>query len=173
MRRRRVAAAEGLPAERLSHGRVTRSAAQVVDAAGAVGRPYLVEDMLGTMLRRGLIDAGQREAGEMFRALFRAAAFDTLRSASLVRTSGGSNEPIGHRAEAARRRVGQALDALGGLGSPCGSCAWFVLGLEHTVAAWCRREGWGGKPLRHETATGLLIGALGVLAAHFRTAVPK
>jgi hypothetical protein len=73
-----------------------------------------------------------------------------------------------HGSEWARRRINAALDALGGHMSPCGSCAWFVLGQEMSIRAWAIREKWGGRPIREEVAKGTLIGTLGVLARHFK-----
>ena len=66
----------------------------------------------------------------------------------LVRLPGGSGP--GDLTEAqvdARRRVGQALDALGGLGSPAGSCVWHVVGLQRSIREWAMRQGWGGRPV--------------------------
>jgi hypothetical protein len=58
-----------------------------------------------------------------------------------------------------------ALTALGGISSPAGSCIWHVIGCEWTVKDWALREGWSGRPLKQETAAGILVGALGVLQA--------
>ena len=57
------------------------------------------------------------------------------------------------------------IAALGGIASPAGSCVWHVVGAEWTLKDWALREGWGGRPLSAETASGVLIGALGVLQA--------
>ena len=67
----------------------------------------------------------------------------------------------------ARRRVGEALDALGGLGSPAGGCVWHVVGLQRSIREWAMRQGWGGRPVRVEQAQGILVAALGVLARHY------
>ena len=67
----------------------------------------------------------------------------------------------------ARRRVGAALDALGGLGSPAGSCVWHVVGLQRSIREWAMRQGWGGRPVRVEQAQGILVAALGVLAGYY------
>lgn len=67
----------------------------------------------------------------------------------------------------ARRRVGEALDVLGGLGSPAGSCVWHVVGLQCSIREWAMRQGWGGRPVRIEQAQGILVAALGVLAGHY------
>jgi hypothetical protein len=41
------------------------------------------------------------------------------------------------------------------------------VGLERSVREWALRQGWGGRSLRQEQAQGILVAALGVLAAHF------
>ena len=58
------------------------------------------------------------------------------------------------------------MAALGGIGSPAGSCVWHVVGLQRSVREWAIRQGWGGRPVRQEQAQGILVAALGVLAAH-------
>jgi hypothetical protein len=68
----------------------------------------------------------------------------------------------------ARRRVYKALETLGGISSPAGSCVWHVVGLQRSVREWAMRQGWGGRPVRQEQAQGILVAALGVLAAHDR-----
>ena len=62
---------------------------------------------------------------------------------------------------------GDAVEALGGLGSPAGSCVWHVVGLQHSIREWAMRQGWGGRPARIEQAHGILVAALGVLAGHY------
>jgi hypothetical protein len=56
--------------------------------------------------------------------------------------------------------------ALDGISSPAGSCVWHVVGLQGSVREWAIRQGWGGRPVRQEQAQGILVAALGVLAAH-------
>ena len=56
--------------------------------------------------------------------------------------------------------------ALTGISSPAGSCVWHVVGLQRSVREWAMRQGWGGRPVDHKAAAGILIAALGVLAAH-------
>ena len=34
------------------------------------------------------------------------------------------------------------------------------------VREWALRQGWGGRPVRQEQAQGILVAALGMLAAH-------
>jgi hypothetical protein len=58
-------------------------------------------------------------------------------------------------------------EALGGILRRAGSCVWHVVGLQRSVREWAIRQGWGGRPVRQEQAQGILVAALGMLAAHF------
>ena len=40
-------------------------------------------------------------------------------------------------------------------------------GLQRSVRKWASRHGWGRRPVRQEQAQGILVAALGMLAAHF------
>lgn len=163
-----LAASFGPTPERQQHDRVTRDSETLADSDGAIGLPWRAESMLARMERNGDIGSRERHAGEEFGRLFVLAHLDPLRAADVLRGDRSGNAgPQG--TERARRRTLAALDALGGQSSPCGCCAWFVLGCEMSIQAWARREGWGGRPLRPEVAKGTLIGCLGVLARHFGT----
>jgi hypothetical protein len=135
------------------------------------GRPVVhhrTVDTLGIMLRAGTITREMHDAARDFQAQFTIARFDVIRCMPLLRLPGGSGP--GDFADAqvdARRRVGNALDALGGLGSPAGSCVWHVVGLQRSIREWAMRQGWGGKPVRIEQAQGILVAALGVLAGWY------
>ena len=59
------------------------------------------------------------------------------------------------------------MAALGGISSPAGGCVWHILGLQRSVREWAMQQGWGGRPVRQEQAQGILVAALGMLAAHF------
>jgi hypothetical protein len=157
--------------ERLQHGAVSRARDSVADAHGGIGLPWLVETPLQRLYERGAISQAQLLAGEQFQRLFRLAHHDGLRAADLARDVRYSAPADALAVERARDSVWQAIRACGGMGSPCGSCAWHVLGNELSVREWARREGWGGKPMREEVAKGTLIGTLGVLAEHFRLTI--
>ncbi|MGH7001276.1 MAG: hypothetical protein ACREEA_07200, partial [Stellaceae bacterium] len=60
-----------------------------------------------------------------------------------------------------------ALKTLGGAASPAGSCIWHVLGCGWTLKEWSLRAGWNGRTLSPETASGILLGALGALQAFY------
>lgn len=158
----------GPTAERWRRGDVERIERSIADEEGRPARPYRVVDTLTAMQRRGSITAPMRQAGEDFRALFAAASLDPLAAPDLARMPQGPRDasPTERQADA-RRRVWQALQKLGGIASPAGSCVWHVVGCQWNLKDWALREGWGGRPLSQETASGILIGALGVLQAHY------
>jgi hypothetical protein len=54
--------------------------------------------------------------------------------------------------------------------APGGSCIWHVIGWGRTVKEWALLQGWGGRRVSPETASGILIAALGALAAYDRGA---
>jgi Domain of unknown function (DUF6456) len=156
--------------ERLGHGPVERLDRAIADEAGRPARPYRSVDSLGLMLRRRTISSAMYQAAEDFRALFHRASLDALRVPDPSRVPGGPRDgdtPPTLRQAEARRRVWAALEALGGVASPAGSCVWHVVGCEWSVKEWAARQGWGGRSLSQESAAGILVGALGTLQAHF------
>jgi hypothetical protein len=91
-----------------------------------------------------------------------------VRALPVLRVPGTGREPeLNERQLHARRRVHEAMRALGGISSPAGSCVWHVIGLQRSVREWAMRQGWGGRPVRQEQAHGILIASLGMLAVHF------
>jgi hypothetical protein len=122
------------------------------------------------MLDVGNITQAMHDPARDFQAAFTIASLDRMPSASLVLVQPPGTRGSGDLTEAqvgARERVARALDALGGPGSPEGSCIWFVVGLQTSLREWALRQGWGGRPVRQESAQGILIAALGVLAKHY------
>ena len=124
------------------------------------------------MLARGSITIKMRQAGDHFHDLFRASSLDGLYSAdpnripvqlntSRVWLNGGGNE-------AARLSVLSGLDALGGMQSPGGSCAWHVLGCEMPLKTWALSCGWAGRRVDKAIAAGILIADLGILKEYYR-----
>ena len=146
-------------------------ALEAVYEADPDGRPVVhhrTVDTLGIMLRAGTISQGMHDAARDFQAQFTIARFDVIRCMPLMRLPGGSGPGDLTDAQVdARRRLGKALDALGGLGSPAGSCVWHVVGLQRSIREWAMRQGWGGRPVRVEQAQGILVAALGVLVRRY------
>jgi hypothetical protein len=163
--------------ERRQHGPVERVERAIADAAGHPARPYRALDTLQVMERRGSITAGMRQAGEDFRTRFAVAQLDPLRAIDLTRPrfdgeSGRSDrEAPGLRIEAARRAVWRAIQAAGGIASPAGSCLWHVLGWQRTLKEWAAEQGWAGRRVSQEAASGILVAALGALETHFQMPV--
>jgi hypothetical protein len=152
---------------RLQHGGFS---APVRDADPETGSPVehrRAVDTLGMMLANGTITPQMHEAGSIFRTLFRSAALDGIATSQLIRLPGATNDDMPNRRIDARRRVANAIDALGGHDSPAGSCVWFVVGLEFSVREWAQRQGGSGRPVHGPVAQGILVGALGTLAMHF------
>ena len=172
----RVAADAGIvpTGERFQQGLVERPERPIADEAGRSARPYRAVDTLAMMERRGSITAAMRQAGEDFRARFAAAHLDPLRALDYSRPRDGAaarnrgGEEPGSRVEGARQTVWHAILAVGGLGSPGGSCLWHVVGWEHSLKEWAIEQGWSGRRVSQEAASGILIAALGALEAHYQ-----
>ena len=160
-------------AERLRHGSIERLDRAIADTQSNASRPYRAIDTLAVMERRGSITAGMRQAGEDFRARFTTAQLDPLRALDLSqlrlgdRPSRSGDEGPGLRIEAARNAVWRAIRAIGGIASPAGSCVWHVVGWECTLKAWAVEQGWNGRRVSQEAASGILVAALGALETHF------
>jgi hypothetical protein len=178
MKRRRQASGGGgdgsIAPERLQHNLIEPVPAVIADAAGRPSRPCRVVDTLTIMERRGSITPGMRQVGEDFRRRFAVAQLDPLRAVDLSQMSLGDKPTRrgdyapGLRVETARTAVWRAIGAVGGIASPAGSCLWHVVGWERTLKEWAQEQGWAGRRVSQEAASGILIAALGALETHFR-----
>ena len=137
------------------------------DPDGRIVYHHRTVDTLGKMLRAGTIDQAMHDAAKDFQAAFIVANLDPLRALPILRVPGTGRDPdLNERQLHARWRVHKWLEVLGGISSPAGSCVWHVVGLQHSVREWALRQGWGGRPVEQTEARGMLVAALGVLAAH-------
>ena len=137
------------------------------DPDGRIVVHHRTVDTLGKMLRSGTTSQEMHDAAKDFQAAFIVANLDPLRALPILRIPGTGREPdLNERQLDARRRVHEALEALGGISSPAGSCVWHVVGLQRSVREWAMRQGWGGRLVRQEQAQGILVAALGMLAAN-------
>jgi hypothetical protein len=152
---------------RLQHGAFSEPIRDTDPETGSPVQHRRAVDTLGQMLANGTITPQMHEAGCIFRTLFRSAALDGIATSQLIRLAGATGDAMSSRQIDARRRVADALDALGGHNSPAGSCVWFVVGLEFSVREWAMRQGWSGRPVHGPVAQGILVAALGTLAMHF------
>ena len=117
-------------------------------------------------------------AARDFQAAFTIACFDNMPKVNLMLMARSplAAHHVGDLSDtqiAARERVARALDALGGHGSPAGSCVWHVVGMQTSIREWATRRGWGGRPVRQESAQGILVAALGVLSKHTGFAISE
>ena len=135
------------------------------DPDGRIVVHHRTVDTLGKMLKSRTITPEMHDAAKDFQAAFILANLDPLRALPILRVPGTGREPeLNERQLDARRRVHEALEDLGGLSSPAGSCVWHIVGLQRTIHEWAIRQNWGGRTMRHEQAQGILFAALGVLA---------
>ncbi len=154
--------------ERWSKGDLGLLPRVIADEHGRPARPYRAEDTLARLQRLGTISAEMRQAGDDFHALFRLAQLDPLGAPDLRRVPQGMRAlPVSARADEVRRRVWAALKVLGGPASPAGACVWHVVGCGWTLKEWAQRAGWSGRPVTPETASGILVAALGALQAFY------
>lgn len=147
------------------HGQVLRAAMQIADSDGRIGVPLVRLSTLARLEHKGVITAEEAAAGERFNRLFQRAGLDGLQAADMARVPVAGGPMFGDvsaSGERCRRRIADAVTALGGHGSIAASAVWHVVGLEWSVRRWsisARRP--------DPQAAGILIGALAVLAAHF------
>ena len=135
-----------------------------VDPDGRIVVHHRTVDTLGKMLRAGTITQEMHDAARTFQADFAVASLDPIRATPTLRVPGIGREPdLNERQLDARRRVHAAMQALGGINSPAGSCVWHVAGLQQSVREWALRQGWNGRSVRQEQAQGILVAALGML----------
>ena len=101
------------------------------------GRPVLhsqVIDPLTRMLRAGTITDAMYNAARDFQAAFVIAHLEPLQALPMLRVPGtGPPSELNAFQLDARHRIRDALDALGGLSSPAGSCVWHVVGGERSL----------------------------------------
>jgi len=144
------------------------------DPDGRIVYHHRTVDTLGKMLRAGTITQEMHDTAKDLEAAFIMANLDPLRALPVLRVPGTGRDPdLNDRQLHARHRVHKALQALGGISSPAGSCVWHVVGLQRSVREWAIRQGWKGRPVRQEQAQGILVAALGMLVANLRNSEAK
>ena len=130
---------------------------------------YRTVDTLALMLRNGSITGAMHDAGQQFSQDFARAFASGVASSRLDGLPCGTapGEMLIERNASAARAVRDALDAVGGSGSPAGSALWYVAGLQMSIRDWAQREGWNGRRQDRVEAKGYLVAALGVLARYY------
>ena len=152
---------------RMQHGGVGPAMRDADPDTGTPVQHHRAVDTLGIMLQNGTITPEMHDAGNIFRTQFRIASLDGIRTTQLIRMPRGQSDTETERQVGARHKVAATIEAAGGMGSPSGSCLWHVVGLECSIREWAMRQGWNGRPIVPAQGQGILIGALGVLAAHY------
>lgn len=130
---------------------------------------YRTVDTLALMLRNGSITGAMHDAGQQFSQDFARAFGSGVASPKLDGLPGGTapGQMMVEKNAGAARAVREALEAVGGSGSPAGSALWYVAGLGQSVREWALRQGWAGKAISLHEAKGILVAALGVLARYY------
>jgi hypothetical protein len=156
--------------ERFKRGDVRRSDKQIQDFRGEIGDPFVTISALARMHNAGRISSEMARAGNKFHADFIHAHLGAhARAADLLRAPIGTTASYtdgSAEAYATREKVWNALWACGGPFSPCGSCAWYVLGLEEAVKDWCKFR-YTSIRIPEGRAAGVLIATLGCLEGHY------
>ena len=121
-------------------------------------------DTLGLLLKRKKIDRAAHDAGQSFAEDFVGAQLGGAKAVDYAAVRGGqpSADSMTEHAAFARRRVHQALDAVGGIGSPSVKVLWDVVGLETPLTQTAQNMGRDRREV-----IGMLISTLFVLARHY------
>jgi hypothetical protein len=152
---------------RLQHGGIAAPEHAADPETGARVQQRRTVDTLGMLLSNGAISDEMHDAAAKFRAQFRAAALDGMRTMPLIRMPRGHGATLTERNVGARQQIADAIAAVGGMTSPGGSCLWHVVGLEHSIREWSMRHGWNGTPILPAHGQGILVGTLGELVLHY------
>ena len=152
---------------RLQHGGFSPPSRDADPDTGVVVIHRRAIDLLGKLEANGTISVAMHDAGDSFHMQFRTAVLDTLRAGQMARLPSGEASTPTERIVVARRKIADAMAALGGEHSAAGSCVWHVVGCETSIREWAVRRGWGGRLVGHAQAQGILVAALGVLAGHY------
>ena len=177
----RHAAAEGTPiratAARKRHDEVFTMPRAPFDDSGPDSRPQRVADRWIRMAREGMIDGTSLKAAQQFRRDFAVAGLERLHAAPLELKVDGSGKAEPERSELqidAGNAVWQALTALGGLNRPSGSIVYTCVGHDRAVKEWCWQEASAaGRHRDEKRASGILVGALAALGAHYLHRDPR
>lgn len=155
----------------LARDREGRPLAFKDDRSGEIGTPNRIVSLLARLERSGRITTEQADGGENFRDDFDRANLNQLRAADLSKpfVDGKSGVDLSKSAIDARRRLDDAMAAVGGYQSVAGSCLYHVVGMGMTLKQWAIFEA----ELRHrrcseEAASGILVAMLDALASHYR-----
>lgn len=136
----------------------------VPDAQGKAGDPLKIYDTLARLLSSGSISQAEYRVGREFQRNFAEAHFEQLRASDPNRIpsqhGGDMSDGQAARVTAARQRVWDAVQHIGGLTSPLGGVLWDVVGLGMSAEEHIERSRFSSA----KTIRGLLVAALSMLA---------
>jgi hypothetical protein len=125
-------------------------------------------DLMKRMSDSGLLSPDEAAAGRKFRADFEIGKLGGLHAPDIRRLPGCGEADLSVRAERARQDVGDAIDALGGFGSPQGQAAWWVLGLQMSLREYSAKKIFGaGRAVDEKHAAGVVSCACAMLMRHY------
>lgn len=145
--------------ERMEHGDIKRVDHHDPDGSLRLRRGYRAMDTLERYWSAGYVSAAAYSAARAFQEDFATARCAGPPPVDLLRAGDGNGLPPQYGATEAAERVWRALKLLGGQGSPGGSCAWFVLGLQHSLTDW--RD--AIKPMSGKAAKQTFLGVVDVI----------
>lgn len=161
--RRKRAAAEGMPIERVA-------GPEREGKASTQAMVYHAPDNMARLHRNGTITSNMLHAASRFHADWIRAGMVGLRAAKLERLPRGTGGIDGQTEAAldARNRVHRICDRLGGFRQPGFQVLMCVVAEGATLAAWALKERSGPWRLDPNKAAGVLLSALGVLEGFYR-----
>lgn len=153
--------ARRLPPEAPTPERLAHDPHDVGPSPLGAKRVWRAIDTIDFMARRGSLGPAQVSAARRFQEDFRQAGLDPLRAQNLERMDRGIGSD--ERRLDARRRIGRAMDKLGGHGSLLAQVCWYVLGAGFALADVATRLEWSGGSVDRKALAGVLIAALDLL----------
>ena len=155
----------------LPGGRVGEWVSEAEEGTSYRTEHFRTVDSLGLLMRNGAITAQMHDAGQDFSRTFVFAQLSSAGSPPLDRIPGGHwQDTMTERCSWARKRLGEALDAVGGIGSPGGCAVWLFAGWGQSVKEWSAQDqvGCNGRTLNQHEAKGILVGVLAVHCGYSR-----
>ena len=142
---------------------------QETDDDGRAVKHFRCVDTLGLLLKGGSISAAQHDAGQQFATDFARAFASGVVTARLDGLPCGTRpaELLVERNARVARDVREALEAVGGHGSPAAEALWHVLGQGMSIREWALRSSWSSQSRSPKQARSILLGALTLLARFY------